>query len=300
MDDGAGANPGLDRETSFPARDGRVLSGRIFAPRDPAAVMVVNPATGYPARFYAAFAEAAREQGWAVLTYDYRGQGDSLRDHARRDPARMIDWALEDIPAAARKACELYPGLPLDVVGHSVGGQFAAFIPEDLPLRRVALLSASGGYWGKQSAPLKYFAWTFWRLLGPALLATRGHIPKGAFWSGEPLPPNVWKDWRDFGVNPECFRDRFAELGVNGRYRRFSAPIRAWVPDDDPIANPATVRWLLACYESAPSEMKIVRREDLGRGPIGHDGLFRTKMADVFWPQVFRWLALQPQRAAAE
>jgi predicted alpha/beta hydrolase len=300
MDDGAGANPGLDRETSFPARDGRVLSGRIFAPRDPAAVMVVNPATGYPARFYAAFADAAREQGWAVLIFDYRGQGDSLRDHARRDPARMIDWALEDIPAAARKACELYPGLPLDVVGHSVGGQFAAFIPEDLPLRRVALLSASGGYWGKQSAPLKYLAWTFWRILGPALLATRGHIPKGAFWSGEPLPPNVWKDWRDFGVNPECFRDRFAELGVNGRYRRFSAPIRAWVPDDDPIANPATVRWLLACYESAPSEMKIVRREDLGRGPIGHDGLFRTKMADVFWPQVFRWLALQPQRAAAE
>jgi len=300
MANDAAAKTGLNRETVFPARDGRILHGRIFAPRDPAAVMVINPATGYPARFYTAFAEAARDNGWAVLIYDYRGQGASLRDHPRRDPARMIDWALEDIPAAALRACELYPGLPLDVVGHSVGGQFAAFIPEDLPLRRVALLSASGGYWGKQSAPLKYFAWAFWRLIGPALLAARGYIPKGALWSGEPLPRNVWRDWRDFGVNPECFRDRFAELGLNARFRRFNAPIRAWVPDDDPIANPVSVRWLLECYESAPSEMKIVRREDLGRGAIGHDGLFRTKMADVFWPQVFRWLALQPQRAAAE
>jgi predicted alpha/beta hydrolase len=300
MADGDAADPVLDRETSFAARDGRVLSGRVFAARAPSAVMVINPATGYPARFYAAFAQAARDQGWAVLTFDYRGQGASLRDHPRRDPARMIDWALEDIPAAARKACELFPGLPLDVVGHSVGGQFAAFIPDDLPLRRVALLSSSGGYWGKQSPPLKYFAWMFWRLFGPALLAMQGHIPKGALWSGEPLPPNVWKDWRDFGVNPECFRDRFAELGLNDRFKRFSAPIRAWAPDDDPIANPDTVRWLLSCYSGAPSEMKIVRHDDLGRGPIGHDGLFRTKMADVFWPQVFSWLAMQPQSVAAE
>lgn len=300
MADGASAYAGLDRETVFAARDGRALSGRVFAPRDPHAVMVINPATGYPARFYTAFAEAARDQGWAVLTFDYRGQGASLRDHPSRDPARMVDWALEDIPAAARKACELYPGLPLDVVGHSVGGQFAAFIPEDLPLRRVALLSSSGGYWGKQTAPLKYLAWMFWRVIGPAQLAARGHIPNGAFWSGEPLPAGVWKDWRDFGVNPECFRDRFAELGLNERFRRFPAPIRAWVPDDDPIANPDSVRWLLECYAGAPSEMKIVRHDDLGRGAIGHDGLFRTKMADVFWPQVFRWLALQSQRAAAE
>lgn len=300
MSDPAGAAPGLDRETTFSARDGRLLSGQVLVPRDPAAVMVINPATGYPARFYRAFAEAAREQGWAVLLYDYRGQGASLRDHPRRDPARMIDWALEDIPAAVRKACELYPGLPLDVVGHSVGGQFSAFIPADLPLRRVALLSSSGGYWGRQSPPLKYAAWAFWRILGPALLAMRGYIPKGALWSGESLPPGIWKDWRDFGVNPECFRDRFAELGLNERFRRFNAPMCAWVPDDDPIANPETARWLLACYSGAPSEMKIVRHEDLGRGPIGHDGLFRTKMADVFWPQVFSWLARQPQRAAAE
>jgi predicted alpha/beta hydrolase len=245
MAHGAFPHAGLDRDTAFAARDGRVLQGRVLAPRDPSAVMVINPATGYPARFYAAFAQAARDQGWAVLTFDYRGQGQSLRDHPRTDPARMIDWALEDIPAAARKACELYPGLPLDVVGHSVGGQFAAFIPDDLPLRRVALLSSSGGYWGRQQAPLKYLAWAFWRILGPSQLASRGYIPKGALWRGEPLPPGVWKDWRDFGVNPACFRDRFAELGLNERFRRFQAPIRAWAPDDDPIANPAAVRWLL-------------------------------------------------------
>lgn len=288
------------RDVSFLARDGRELFGQVYAPKAPTACMVINPATGYPARFYQAFAQAACEQGWAVLTFDYRGQGRSLKESPAQDPARMLYWATEDIPAAARYISDQFPGLCLDVVGHSVGGQFVAFIPEDLPLRRVALLSSSGGYWGKQSAPLKYQAWVFWRILGPLLLATQGHIPKGLGWTGEPLPPGVWKDWRDFGVNPEGFRDRFAELGLNARFRRFSAPIKSWVPDDDPIANTDSVRWLLSCYEGAPSEMKIVRHDDLGRGRIGHDGLFRTKMADVFWPQVFRWLALEPARAAAE
>ena len=290
----------VNRETSFATRDGRVLSGSLFAPHDPAAVMVINPATGYAARFYHAFAQAAASHGWAVLTYDYRGQGASADRPVKDDPARMIDWALEDIPAAARHVCELYPGRPLDVIGHSVGGQFAAFVPQDLPVRRLALLSSSGGYWGRQSAPLKYAAWMFWRVIGPALIAMRGHIPRGALWKGEPLPAGVWKDWRDFGVNPACFRDRLAERGLDGRYARFTAPIKAWTADDDPIATCDAVRWLLERYENAPSEMKIVRHDDLGRGRLGHDGLFRRKTADVFWPQVFRCLALEDHKAAAE
>lgn len=288
------------RETGFSARDGRALKGRLVSPPDPIAVMVINPATGYPARFYAKFAEAAAARGWAVLTYDYRGQGESRRGRPEEDSARMLEWALEDVPAAARHACALYPRLPLDVVGHSVGGQFAAFTPSDLPLRRLALLSSSSGYWGRQSAPLKYFAWAFWRIIGPAQLAAFGCIPKGLFWKGEDLPAGVWKDWRDFGVNPACFRDRFAELGLDHRYARFSAPIKAWTPDDDPIANEESVRWLLSLYSRAPSEMCLVRRDQLDRGPIGHDGLFRRKMADVFWPQVFRWLSLEERRMAAE
>jgi predicted alpha/beta hydrolase len=290
---------GEGRETAFNTADGRLLRGRICAPVAPHAVMLINPATGYPARFYRAFAEAAASQGWAVLVFDYRGQGRSTDRPIGRDPASMVDWATRDIPAAARHICAHFEGLPLDVIGHSVGGQFAAFVPGDLPLRRVALLSASSGYWGRQSAPLNYFAWVFWRLLGPAQLATMGYIPKSPLWSGEPLPKAVWQDWRDFGVNPNSFLDRFAEMGLLKHFREFSAPIRAWTPDDDPIANEDAVRWLLGCYSGTHSELKLIRHADLDRGRLGHDGLFRTKVSDVFWPQVFRWLRATEHRQAA-
>lgn len=281
------------------AADGRRLAARLFAPQRVLAAMLVNPATGYRKGFYEAFARAAARQGWAVLTYDYRGQGASREGPAKDDPAAMLDWGRLDQPAAARELARRYRGLPLDVVGHSVGGHFLALLPDDLPIRRVALLSSSSGYWAKHSRPMKYFAWTFWRLFGPAFLATHGAIPKGLLWKGEELPPGVWKDWRDWGVRPDYFRDRMAEEGLLSRYERFDHPIRAWVPDDDPIANPATTRWLLEQYDGAPSEMKIVSRADLGRGAIGHHGLFHPAMAGVFWPQVFGWLSRDAAREAA-
>lgn len=280
-------------DLEFAAADGRRLSGRLFHGERVLAAMAVFPATGYRKEFYEAFARAAARQGWAVLTVDYRGQGESREGPARDDPATMLDWGRLDMPAAAREVCERFPGVPLDIVGHSIGGHFLALLPEDLPLRRIALLSSSSGYWGRQSRSIKYTAWAFWRVVGPAFLATKGHIPKGLMWKGEDLPPGVWKDWRDWGVRPDYFRDRLAEEGLLTRYERFDRPIKAWVADDDPIANPDATRWLLEQYVAAPTEMKIVRKDDLGRGTIGHHGLFHPAMADVFWPQVWRWLAAE-------
>ncbi|WBQ11046.1 alpha/beta hydrolase [Hyphomonadaceae bacterium ML37] len=288
------------RETAITAADGRVLAACLYAPARPQAVMVINPATGYTQGFYRPFAEAAAARGWAALTFDYRGQGASLDGPPRTDPARMLDWARYDAPAAAAHASALYPGLKVDVVGHSVGGQFAGLIEPHVPVRALALLSSSGPYWGHHAPSMRAQAWAFWRLYGPAALAMTGHVPRGALWRGAPLPPGVWRDWRRFGVNREGLRDVFAEHGLDARWRAFSAPVRAWVPDDDPIATPGGVRWLLERYERAPSDMKIVRRDDLRRGPIGHDGLFRERMSDVFWPQVFGWLSHDPLKVAAE
>ena len=294
------AEPQLEvTDIEFAAADGRALAGRLYVPDTVRAVMTVNSATGFRKEFYDAFARSAARCNWAVLTYDYRGQGASLSGPVAQDPATMLDWGRFDQPAAARAVTERFPGKPLDVIGHSVGGHFVALLPEDLPLRRVALLSSSSGYWAKHSGMMKTFAWSFWRIFGPAFLATHGYIPKGLLWKGEALPPGVWKDWRDWGVRPDYFRDRLAEEGLLSRYASFDHPIRAWVPDDDPIANPATSRWLLEQYETAPTEMKIVSRSDLGRGQIGHHGLFHPAMADVFWPQIWRWLSCEEARRAA-
>ena len=90
------------------AADGRLLAARWFEPpQQPArAVAVVNAATGVPQRFYRHFAAWLAQRGYAVLTYDYRGIGESRQGPLRAEPARMRDWALLDMPAALAEAAK--------------------------------------------------------------------------------------------------------------------------------------------------------------------------------------------------
>ena len=80
--------------------DGAVLRGRILRPKGtPRAALVLHGATGAPARYYRGFAEwAARERDLAVLTYDYRDFGASLRRPLRDSTATLADWDRNEHP----------------------------------------------------------------------------------------------------------------------------------------------------------------------------------------------------------
>lgn len=116
-------------EISFPATDGYALTGTLFLPRGAKRhAVLINSATAVPRKIYRGFASYLAHRGCAVLTYDYRGIGDS------RQPAMvgynrpkslvgfkasMSDWATQDVTAAVRWMRERYQGLPLAYVGHS-------------------------------------------------------------------------------------------------------------------------------------------------------------------------------------
>lgn len=59
--------------------------------------------------------------GYHVLAFDQRGYGKSGGERGRTS----VDAAVADIDAAAVELQRRYPGLPLGVVGHSLGGAYA-------------------------------------------------------------------------------------------------------------------------------------------------------------------------------
>lgn len=108
----AGSGGGEPPAHRLTAADGRRLAARWFEPAgQPArAVAVVNAATGVPQRFYRHFALWLAARGYAVLTYDYRGIGESRQGPLRAETARMRDWALLDMPAALAEAARRRAG----------------------------------------------------------------------------------------------------------------------------------------------------------------------------------------------
>jgi predicted alpha/beta hydrolase len=136
------ADPGLDDvfidDITVPATDGYPLAATLFLPRGAKRhAVLINSATAVPRKLYRGFAGYLAQRGCAVLTYDYRGTGDS-RPQARTGykpkslagfKASMSDWAALDITAAVSWMHERYNALPFAYVGHSFGARRSACCP---------------------------------------------------------------------------------------------------------------------------------------------------------------------------
>ncbi|MET4343755.1 putative alpha/beta hydrolase [Bradyrhizobium sp. RT9a] len=139
-------------EISFPATDGYPLAGTLFLPRGTKRhAVLINSATAVPRKIYRGFASYLAHRGCAVLTYDYRGIGDSRQPAmvGYNQPkslvgfkASMSGWAAQDVTAAVRWMRERYTTLPLAYVGHSFGGQALGLIDNNSDISRAAFVAS--------------------------------------------------------------------------------------------------------------------------------------------------------------
>src|SRR5215470_16416308 len=97
-----------------------------------AGVLLVG-AMGVDQQYYGAFASWLAEQGFFVVTFDYRGMGDSrplrYRESLRGFEADVSTWAARDVPAAVEFIAARIDGKPLLWLGHSLGGQILGLVP---------------------------------------------------------------------------------------------------------------------------------------------------------------------------
>jgi len=108
--------------------DGRGLAAHWIRAARRRAVLVINPATGFPQTFYFRLANYAAGRGYDTLVYDYRGMGASAPSDLAAETCRMSDWGLQDMRAALSVAAAQAGGAPLATLGHSVGGQFLGLL----------------------------------------------------------------------------------------------------------------------------------------------------------------------------
>ena len=89
--------------------DGRELAAHWIPAAQRRAVLVVNPATGFPQTFYFRLASYAAERGYDALVYDYRGMGASAPARLAEETCRMSDWGLFDMRTALAEAAARAP-----------------------------------------------------------------------------------------------------------------------------------------------------------------------------------------------
>ena len=274
------------RDFTAPATDGYPLSMRLVSAPEPTVAVLMTSGTGFPKGFYDRFARHLAGKGAAVLTYDFRGIAGSRPEDRAAMKMAYIDWGRLDMPAALDALIEAAPGLPVTHVGHSVGGHFLGFMPNQDRISKHAFVSVGSGYWRRHHRSYNPMELFFWFGFGPLSLARHGYIKGGGLWAGTDLPRGVFQTWRRWCLKEPYFLDELKGELKPHQFKAVTAPIYSWIFTDDPIATPVTGPILMQIYPNAPREMTVLSPADLGVKRIGHEGAFR-KGLEPLWDRIF-------------
>lgn len=273
--------------TEFLTADGVRLRGTWHRPIAPAvAAVVLHGAVGVPQSYYQAFAAwLAGTLGIACLTYDYRDFGASARGPVLEAKATLADWGLQDQPAALRALRAALPGVPVWVIGHSLGGIMLGFNPGMAGVARVITLGSGAVQFRDHPWPYKAQAALFWYGHGPVLARAMGYLPGRYSGLGVDLPAGVYWQWRRWCTQTGGF---FADVGRQlpmPDANVIRAPLKLIAVADDPMVPQAAVWRLMALHAQAPKTQMLLQPQDHGLTRIGHLAAFSPRNA-VVWPQI--------------
>ena len=271
--------------------DGVKLSAHTFGDVHAArAAVLIVPAMGVEQQYYAPFAHWLFEQGYFVVTFDYRGMGHSRHGSLRALKADVMTWAQTDTSTMVDWVGGTIGSKPLLWVGHSLGGQILGLLPNAERVAAMATVAAGSGYWREYTPGLRRLAPLLWYAIVPTLLPLFGYFPGRRLNMIGDVPAGVMRQWRSWCLDPEyLFGVEDAQWRVT--YAKLRQPILSLSFTDDEYMSARNIESLHSFYSGAPRTMRRVDPQALGADHIGHLGFFRRRQGATLWPIVGDWLA---------
>ena len=248
-------------------------------------VLVIAPGVGLTHEYYYLFACFFRQQGYTVISFDYRGVGKSAPQNLRGYEANMHQWAVQDINAVLLYVKQHYPGQEIIYTGHCIGGEIIGLAPASQYINRIVLVSSAlscAKLWPMKHkvriAMLKIFVGITNHVIGyfpGSRLKIFGDLPKGVI--------REWANWCD---NPNGLFDSFPD----NNYRKLNVPILAYTFSDDWHCPPKAVNELLNHFANANITWYHMKPKDIGMKKIGHIDFFYITMKSTLWESLLQWL----------
>jgi predicted alpha/beta hydrolase len=287
--------------TAFSTRaaDGYAIKGHCWRHRHPEGhpVVIINPATSVHSRYYSRFATFLFGQEFDVVTYDYRGIGGSRPASLRGFQASWLDWGHLDFDAVLRYADRSFPGQPIHVVAHSIGGFVIGLAPSNHLIRRIFTMGAQFAHWRDYAPGHRLAMLAKWHVAMPALTAIFGYFPGKRLGWLEDTPKGVVRDWAYSWrrIEDTCRRGSLALENVDraALVRQFSAvtaPTLAVGMTDDEFGTTAAIDRLLGYFTNSPSTHVRISPASIGEPRIGHFAFFNSRFEKTLWPIPLDWL----------
>ncbi|QUS41611.1 alpha/beta fold hydrolase [Tardiphaga alba] len=286
------ATQSVSEAVTFPCGDGYHLHGHFWRPRISSELcsVIINPATGVLARYYHPYARYLAENGFSVLTYDYRGIGLSRPTNLRSARFRWRDWGELDFAAAIDCMRSCRPSGLLAVVGHSIGGFLPGFAPNAGEVDRLLAIAGQFAYWRDYGASHRARLLMRWHIVMPLLTSIVGYFPGKRLGWLEDLPAGVAYEWSRRRSRLELSYPEYERDALLHRFASLQADILAIGVSDDEYGTPRAIQRGLEYYAGSNRTQLLLKPSDLGCQAIGHFSLFHSRHRDDFWSNTCHWL----------
>ena len=245
--------------------------------------ILICPATGITKSFYHSFAEWLNQQGYSVLSFDFRGIGQSLHGELKDSNASINDWGLLDIPAAIETLLNRTQAEKVIILGHSAGGQLLGINPHYNKVAKVVAIAGSTGHVKGLKGKTKLLAPLMFNVIFPVSSLFKGYGATQFIGMGENLPKNVAKQWAEFCSKPGYVMNAIGKSIYNDYHQEINCPITSIWASDDEIATRANVKDLLRLYPNATTHLIELNPKKHGYKQIGHMSMFK-KSHHKLWP----------------
>jgi len=266
--------------------DGAALAARFYPCRGAIkGAVLIGGAMGVRQDYYAPFAQWLAAQGFAVMSFDYRGMGDSRTPaHAkslRGLDADLFSWA-RDYDRAIDALRVRAPGIPLYLIGHSLGAQLPGLLRNRAQIDGLLSVAAGSGYWRDNAPPLKRIVLYFWHVLVPVATALCGYFPGKRIGKVGDLPRGVILQWRRWCMHPRYHVGAEGPV-VREQFEQVRFPVVALSITDDELMTERGTQVLVDCYANAPRRVERIAPADVQAQRIGHFGFFRDQFQSSLW-----------------
>ena len=275
-------------EIEIYTRLGYKLAATLYNSTSSNHLLIIASATGVKQQFYRKFAEYISANGITVITFDYAGIGESLKQPIQTVKATAADWGRNDLEAVLQYAQENYPDAKLSVLGHSIGGQLIGLAKSSTSIHKMILVAAQSGYWKWWKGTNRIKMWLNWHLFFPALTTLFGYMPTKKISGMENLPKNVARQWSGWCRKANYLFDDIPAEQMH--FDRISARLLSISIENDFYAPSDSVNWLIEKYSNAVVRKVHLEPKDFQVSSIGHFGIFREQFAASIWKNLLNEL----------
>lgn len=257
-------------------QDGVQITGHLFRPEKPKGkTILINSATGVKQQIYFSFAQFFAENGFSVITYDYRGIGLSKPKKMRNFKASMKSWGNQDFQTISKFIIENFPDDEKFCLGHSVGALIVGMNEYSKIFEKLIFVATQNAYIGNLKWKTKLEAFFGFGLAQPIFTELLGYFPANWFGLGESLPKNCAYDWRTLILNKKSTGKLL--LKTTDYSKSLNQKVLVLYAEDDVWLTEKGVKNLLTeIYPNLDPDYRFLKTSESEKGEIGHINFFRS------------------------